>query len=418
MRVTTPPPTPTSEQGRGFRRDRFTVSLYGTFVVWGWLLYSFNPSVPLLADDLGLTGAQAGLHGTAMAAGAIVSGALTPRLVRALGRRTTLLVAGTAVVLGVVLLVLAPALVWTLSGMALLSAGGNTSVSAAQAGLALHHGTKASAALTEANGVGSSIGLLGPLAVGLTVAIGWGWRPAVAVTAVLMVAAMLMQGRLPLGGAMTPPQRHAAQHGDGATHVPQKAGWNLAGTCFLVAIVAAIALENATTYWSTALVIERTGAGPGISAATTAGLVAGMSVVRFVVGPLSLRIPPARILAVSFVVAIAGWAVLWTATTPGVALVGLVIAGFGYGVQYPMSISLLLATAEGATDAAQARATLGGGLAVGVAPFALGALADAVGTYEAFLVVPAIAVGGLAVALVGGRALTRRTTLPVEVPAA
>ncbi|GAA3823208.1 MFS transporter [Cellulomonas soli] len=414
----TTPPAGTSaagDQARGFPRDRFTVSLYGTFVVWGWLLYSFNPSVPLLADDLDLTGAQAGLHGTAMAVGAIVSAAATPRLVRALGRRTTLLLAGATLVLGVTLLVLAPALVWTLSGVALLAAGGNTSVSAAQAGLALHHGHRASAALTEANGVGSAIGLLGPLAVGVTVGIGWGWRPAVAVTALLMVVAMVMQSRLPVGGAMTRPRSGADEgaHPDGG--VPRSAGWNLAGTCFLLSIVAAIALENATTYWSTDLVIERTGADAGISVATTAGLVAGMSVIRFVVGPLSLRIPPARILAVSFLVAIAGWAVLWTATTPAMALVGLVIAGFGYGVQYPMSIALLLATADGATDAAQARATLGGGLAIGVAPFALGALADAVGTYQAFVIVPVVAVAGFIVAVVGGRALTRRTALAADV---
>ncbi|WP_448629575.1 MFS transporter [Cellulomonas soli] len=162
--MTTPPAlTTAADDGtRGFPRDRFTVAIYGTFVVWGWLLYSFNPSVPLLAKDLDLTGAQAGLHGTAMAVGAIVSAALTPRLVRRLGRRTTLMVAGTTLVLGVTLLVLAPALVWTLSGVALLAAGGNTSVSAAQAGLAMHHGPRASAALTEANGVGSAIGLLGP----------------------------------------------------------------------------------------------------------------------------------------------------------------------------------------------------------------------------------------------------------------
>ena len=53
----------------GFPRDRMTIAFYGSFVVWGWLLYSFKPSVPLLADELGISDAQAGLHGTAMAAG-------------------------------------------------------------------------------------------------------------------------------------------------------------------------------------------------------------------------------------------------------------------------------------------------------------------------------------------------------------
>src|SRR5699024_1506263 len=46
---------------------------------------------------------------------------------------------------------------------------------------------------------------------------------------------------------------------------------------FLLTVVAGIALENVTTYWATDLIVDRTGAGQGIAAAATAGLVAGMS---------------------------------------------------------------------------------------------------------------------------------------------
>ena len=45
-------------------------------------------------------------------------------------------------------------------------------------------------------------------------------------------------------------------------------------------------------------------------------------------------------------------------------------------------------TASGRSDLASARASLGVGIAVGVGPFLLGALADAFGTHNAFLVVP------------------------------
>jgi MFS family permease len=190
----------------------------------------------------------------------------------------------------------------------------------------------------------------------------------------------------------------------------------LASRWFLVTVVAALALENATTYWATDLVRDRTGAGAGIATATTAGLVAGMTLIRFVVGPLSLRVSPARLLAASFGVAVAGWAVLWTATSASVALAGLFLAGLGYGAQYPLGIALLLGAAGGATDAAQARATVGGGVAVGLAPFLLGALADAVGSHTAFLVVPVLAVVGGVAAVAGGRAW-RRERPGVPVPA-
>ncbi|MET0787730.1 MAG: MFS transporter [Cellulomonas sp.] len=403
------PPRPDAER-TGFPRDRMTIAFYGCFAVWGWLLYSFNPSVPLLADELGISDAQAGLHGTAMAAGGILAAFLTPWLVHGRGRRAAILLACALVAVGASGLVAAPALGWSLLAMVVLALGGNVMISAAQAGLALRHGSRASAALTEGNGVGSSIGLVGPLVVGLCVAVGWGWRPAVLVTVALALVTAVLLSRLPVGGAMTP--AHVAGEQASAS-LPVRTGSRLPAWCFLVTLVAGVSLEFATTYWSTSLILQQTGAGAGIAAAATAGLVAGMSVVRFVVGPLSLRVAPTMLLAVAFVVAIGGWAILWTATTPATAMVGLVVAGFGYGAQYPLSVALLLATAPGRADATQARATFAGSLAVGVAPFALGALADAFGTHRAFLVVPLVAVVGAAAAVVGGRAL-RGPAVPTE----
>ena len=400
-------------------RDQPTLSLYGYFVVWGWLLYSFSPSVPLLVDELGVTKAQGGLHGTAFAAGAILVARLTPRLVDRYGRRATLVGASALIAVGTIVLVTGPVLAWTLSGVFILAAGGNVAVSAVQAGLSLRHGRASSAAVTEANGVGSGFGLLGPLAVGACVAAGWGWRPAVAVTAVLAIGSALLALRLP-----TDARDHAVAAPDAGLVGPAETGpvdaialdaadreSAVATRWFLVAIVAAIALENATTFWSTDLIRQQTGAGAGIATAATAGLVAGMTVIRFVVGPLSLRIEPARLLAASFLVAVVGWAILWTATETPVALTGLVIAGIGYGAQYPLSISILLSAARRSTDRAQANATLAGGAAIGVAPYVLGALADSFGAHTAFLVIPVVALMGGVAAVVGPVAARRASAL-------
>lgn len=420
-------------------RDRFTFTMYGAFVTWGWLLYSFNPSVPLLVDELGISKAEAGLHGTAMAVGAILVAPITPRMVAGLGRRAALVTAGLLMAAGVTLLVTGQVLAVTLTAMVITAAGGNMLVSAAQVGLAIQHGRAASAAVTEGNGVGSGIGLLGPLAVGVCVAAGWGWRPAVAVTAVLGLVTAVLVRRLPAQAALGRSARPRARAADpapvgevsapasaapageepvvdpvDAAHAGIRAAH--ASRWFLVTIVAAIAVENATTYWATDLVRERTDAGAGIATATTAGLVAGMTVIRFVVGPLSLRISPARLLAIAFGVAIGGWAVLWTATTAPVALIGLFLAGLGYGAHYPLGVALLLGASGGATDRAQAQATVVGGLAIGIAPFVLGALADAVGAHTAFLIVPVLAVAGGVAALAGARAWRReRPPLPAGV---
>lgn len=410
----------TAEPAPRLHRDATTFAFYAWFVMWGWVLYSFNPSVPLLAADLGVSNALAGLHGTAMAVGSVLAAFAAPWGIARLGRREALVTASGLVVAGMLALLLGPSLAVTLPGMVVLALGGNVALSAAQAGLTLHHTRAASAAVTEANGIGSGVGLVGPLAVGACVALGWGWRPAVAVAIVLAVAAALLNRRRPVGGAMTPPRATApalVPEPEGveastvealAPHPRSTRTLHGPSRAFLAAVVAGVAIEMSTTFWSTELVREQTGAGAGIAAATTAGLLVGMTSIRFVVGPLSLRLSPVRLLTAGFLVAIVGWAVLWTASTPAVAIAGLVVAGLGYGVQYPLACSLLLATAPGATDAAQARITMGAGVAVGIAPFVLGWLADQLGIHGAFVIVPVLAVLGVAAAVTGGVLASRR----------
>jgi fucose permease len=228
-------------------------------------------------------------------------------------------------------------------------------------------------------------------------------------TVVLAVLVAWATSRLPDGGrrpaaatapAETPEDAHAVEVRGAAA--PLKA-LGPGSVWFLTTLVAAVALENATTYWSTSLVLERTGADESIATATTAGLIAGMTAMRFVVGPLTRRWHSAHLLAVSFGISVVGWAVLWTATSPAVALAGLAVAGFGYGAQYPLSVALVLGIAREAADRAQAVATFTGGAAVGLAPFILGAVADAVGMHTAFLAVPVLAALGGVGAVLGWR---------------
>jgi hypothetical protein len=53
-------------------------------------------------------------------------------------------------------------------------------------------------------------------------------------------------------------------------------------------------------------------------------------------------------------------------------------------------VSLVVATWPHAPDRAAARAALASGLAIGVTPFLLGRLSDAIGLRTAYLIVPAL----------------------------
>lgn len=430
-----------------FQRDRLTWSLYSVFVTWGWFLYAFSPAVPLIADEQGTSRATAGLHGTAMALGAVATGLVTSWLAVRLGRRTVLLAGCGVIVLGIGLLLVGTSTAATLTAVFLTAVGGNLTLAAAQPALSVHHGRAGPAALTEANGAGATVGLLAPLAVGLSVGLGWGWRPAVALVILLALVCVALVRRLPATGALgkvtrtrgdgrpaNPPGSAAPlapvvgaplEPVVGATAVPLpvvaapattapatastaasgRRGFGRGFWFFWAAMVCGVAIEFATTFWAPALVVARTGAPASVATATVSALVLGMAASRFVVGPLSTRKAPEKLLLVAYAVSAAGWLVMWLATTPAVAMAGLVLAGFGLGAHYPLSISLALRASGGRPDAAQAWSTVGAGAAIALAPLLLGFLADTVGAFRGFVLVPILMALGAAAVAAGYRAV-------------
>jgi len=84
----TPPddvPTALASATEPRRFDRFSLGMYGAFLLWGWLLYAFGPVIQILGREVGFTAAQIGLHGTAMAAGTALAGGALAAVVNALG---------------------------------------------------------------------------------------------------------------------------------------------------------------------------------------------------------------------------------------------------------------------------------------------------------------------------------------------
>jgi fucose permease len=95
-------------------------------------------------------------------------------------------------------------------------------------------------------------------------------------------------------------------------------------------------------------------------------------------------------------VSAAGFTVFWLATTAWLAIAGLLVCGLGNALHYPLAIAIAIDHSDGQPDLAAARGGYAMGVGFGLAPFGLGALADAVGPHLAFLLVYAL----LAVAVV------------------
>jgi predicted MFS family arabinose efflux permease len=384
------------------QRDRLTWSIYSYLGLWGWFLYSFGPSVPLIRDEQGTSRAVAGLHGTALAVGALVAAALTVPVTRRLGRRRTLLLGAGLVVVGVTLLVTGRWTPWTIAACAVVGTGGSLGLNTTSAVLSVHHDEAGPAAISEANGVGAGVGVLAPIALGASIGVGLTWRGSLALTIPLALLAFVLIARAPgrpalLGG----PPPTAEDPG----RLPLRF-WPALGL-----LMSCVAVEFCTTYWTGDLLQARTGVPPRVGAALVSVVIAGMAVGRALASRLTRLAGLDALLGGTIAVAATGWLVMWLATDVKVAAAGLLVTGLGLALQFPLSISRLMAVSAGRLDAATGWASLGAGLASGVAPFVLGALADAVGPHLGFLLVPCLLAMAAAMLLVPRVPRTRRPVL-------
>jgi MFS family permease len=361
---------------------------------WGWWLYSFGPAMVLLRDEQGTSRTVASMHGTLLAVGALLAGVLAAPLVQRIGRRRMLAVGCAGMAVGICLLVTGSGLAFTLLAALVVGTFGSMAFNMTTPVLTVAHRETAPAAISEANAVAATVGLLAPLGVGAAVALGWGWRAATAVgaaAALLTVAAVVRAGASPVWSAR-PVTRGAARAPFGVSFW---AVWTAVGACRGV--------EFASTFWAADLLMTEQGMPPGRAAAAVSARGGGMAAGRWAAAMLARRWQAARMLTVALVVAGAGWVVMWLAPGLGTAVAGLALLGLGMSWHFPMSISLLMDAADGRTDSAAGLASVGAGIASGGAPFILGALADRVGPHSAFVVVPVL----LVVALVGLRVAVR-----------
>lgn len=381
--------------GPVLQRDRVTLAVYLMAASWGWWLYAFGPAMVLLRDEQGTSRTVASLHGTMQAAGALLAGLLVPLLVRRFGRRRLLAMGCTGMLAGILLLVVGPGLPFTLAAALLAGTTGSIAFNMTTPVLAALHREVSTAAISEANAVAATMGLLAPLVLGVAVAAGVGWRAAMVIAALLMMATVVAVVRA--GASLAWSTRPARPSGG-------RQGFSRSFWAVWVTLVACIGVEFATAFWAADLLMTGKGMTPGRASAAVSALVGGMAAGRWAAVRLARRWAAPRMLAVALGVAAGGWALMWAAPGPATAVAGLGLLGLGLSWHFPLAISLLMDAAGARTDAASGLASVGAGLASGAAPFVLGAAADRVGPQQAFLVVPVL----LVVAFVSLRLAARR----------
>jgi len=361
-------------------RDGVTWLVYSCMSVYGYFVYGFGPTVPLIGADLDVSRAVAGLHGTALAVGAVLAGLIGPALVGRFGRGTTLRVGLAGLAIGLTGYLHGTSIAMSLTGAAIAGTFGSMVVNTHSAVLSHQYGSAGPAAISEANALAAGFGLLAPVVIGAAAAAGLGWRAGLLLACVAAVVVLAATVRIGVPAGPVPPALDTSRR-----DTLPAAFWPA-----LAVLVLCIGTEFSLTFWSSELLRERTGTGTAVATGSVAALVAGMTVGRIVGGKVALVHDADRLLSASFGLALIGFTLLWTSTTLWLSVTGLGIVGLGLAVQFPLSIARVIAASGGRPDLATARASIGAGIAIGTAPFLLGYLADLVGTHRAFLLVPAL----------------------------
>ncbi len=360
-------------------RDRLSWMLYLTLGTYGYFLYAFGVSVPLLREELHISRSQAGLHGTALACGAVLAGLWGTRVIARFGRGLVLQVASVTLCAGVVAYCAGRVPAVTLLGALLAGSGGSQLTNIVNASMMDRHGSAGPAALSEANAFGGGAGIVSPLVVGGAVALGLGWRVGVLVTVLLVVVV-----RGVFHGTRLPEPAPASSAGTPAERLP------LVFWITWVVFACSIAVEFCLALWVSDELRTRDNLSAGAAAAGVAAVLAGLTVSRVAGGRLGLRHSVDWLLDRSILVLLLGFAGFWVATTPWLALPSLLVCGLGLGMLAPLSVGRSVVAAGGRSDLALARTSLGAGLAIGAGPFLVGAIADRSSVHTAFLLVPTL----------------------------
>ena len=361
-----------------FSRDRLTWTAYLMLGFFAYLQAAPGLVIVHLRDELGLSYATGGLHVAAFAGGAMLAGLAAGRLERAIGRRRLLWSAAALMSVAAVGLTAGRVAGVTLGSVLVMGVGGGLLLVTIQAALADHHGHLRSVALAEAN-VAASISYLALIGVlSLAAVLHLGWRLALLAALVVPVIAWLSNRRLVIDAPA--PSAEARGRLPGAF-------WVTVAMLFCMT-----AAEWCIGGWGATFVATATGVSTDSAVALMAGYFGGVLARRIVGSRLAHRHDPARLLALALAVTVAGFAVLWPSTAPLPALLGLTLLGVGLGNLFPMGMALAVSLAPDRAALASGRAVTVTSFAILLAPFTVGALADATTLKAALGVVPALLV--------------------------
>jgi len=369
-------------QRGGYRRGAVTWVSFAALFAFGFLNSVLGPALPEIRAAEHISYIAGALHQVAFALGGGLAGLLASRLMANTRRRTVICGGLLAAGLAGVLLAYVNLLPVTLVAAFLVSLFGTSALVRVWAVLADVHGRRRTVAMTEGEVAVSLSGILTSLLVGGLAATELSWRFAFVVGGVLVAAATLAVAVVEIPASN--PARPA----------PRAQPFRLRPT--LVVVFAVVGLEFALSFWLASFLHDDVGMGRSAAAAMVGGLYAANLVGRLAASRLSRRIDAPALLAASLLLTLAGAPVLLEARAPGAAALGLAVLGIGIGAMFPLVSSLHLAVTFRTSDGAMGEVMSVAAVGQILGPLVVGLVAQLAGLRVGLLVLPTLAVVGLA----------------------
>lgn len=375
--------------------------------LFNYLLTALGASAERLRQDLGVSRSVVGLHATCFAAGIVVAGLAGDRLSRRFGRPPVVAAGAAGMAAAALLVALSHRPALTLAGAFAMGASGSLLLVLLPALLADLHAGRSGAILGQANALSSLFAAAAPFVVGTAVALSFGWRWALVLgsVALLVAGAAFWRTSGGLSGAAPTGLPMAVLEG---RRLPLQY-WPWWATLVLV-----VCVEFSFVFWTADELRTVASLPPAVAAgaitvfelALTGGRLAGSQALR--------RTGSLPLLRTGLITAALGFVLFWSARSGWAGLAGLGVAGLGVAMLYPIALAGAISASGGRSDLGSARAAVGSGLAIGLAPFGLGLLADAHGVHAAYLVVPLLLAAAWASSGVSARRGGRRPGAPAS----
>ena len=368
---------------RPYRRDRTTAFAY----VFNSSLTGFQVALgaimPVIRDDLDISLTIASLHFTIMAVCGMLGSLCTADIARKFGRRVTTYVSLTCSLAGLIVICLAPSVAMTLTGSVLLGIFGPLGIIVSQAEMMDKHRSHRGVALADLSFVISVAMLATVLGAGPIVSITDSWRIALMMPTIALATTYLVLRPLRFTDAQSVGRPRSKHRMTGLAWL------------FCLTVASQSSFEWCYGYLGAEFMDKAGGLSKGSAATAMALYYTGLVLGRFILVPAVRRVPSFTLLMASFSIALVGFLIMALGPNTEVILIGLFVSGLGISFTFPMITNLAGAAFPDATDWIIGRLFLAGGIAIAIAPFAVGSLADQIGIASSFWVVGGIGLAGL-----------------------